>query len=446
MCDTLYASREVTEHHVSLFGKNSDRQRNEAQLVELVPAGETASGTQLRCSYLTIPQSARRHAVLLSRPFWSWGAEMGANEHGVVIGNEGIHSRGHPPQQEALTGMDLVRLGLERGETAMDAVEVITSLLEEHGQGGNCGHLTPSFYHNGFLIADAVQAFVLETIDREWILEEVNGVRTLSNIYSIGCNVTRTSSGVSDLIRAYGLEETSPTDYARAIANPDREHIGQADARRTRSGALLKAVGNRLSVHDIMSALRDHGPATDTGSWHPSRSPHISVCMHAGAEGRVGQTVGSLVSEIRSKGAIHWVTATSAPCISIYKPILIDAEFPAHGSLPTDSFNSDALWWWHERMHRSALEGDFEQFLNDIQSEREALESSFRSRIGAVIDGGNETEKSRVVSQCWHEAFEMEKRWQSRVPEASVKPDDAYIESWSDLSVRAGLTSSRTEL
>lgn len=54
-------------------------------------------------------QAERTHAVILSRPAWLWGAEMGANEHGVCIGNEGVWTKEPVGEEEALLGMDLVR-------------------------------------------------------------------------------------------------------------------------------------------------------------------------------------------------------------------------------------------------------------------------------------------------------------------------------------------------
>ena len=105
---------------------------------------------------------------------------------GVVIGNEAVWNKLSDPDhdlQTRLLGMDLLRLGLERGHSAMSALTTITGLLEQHGQGGQCSDIVQDFsYHNSFLIADAHEAWVLETADKLWVAEKVeSGYRNISN-------------------------------------------------------------------------------------------------------------------------------------------------------------------------------------------------------------------------------------------------------------------------
>jgi len=93
MCDTFGALASWTGTGVAIFGKNSDREPDEAQLVEAHPRRICRAGDTLKCTYITIPQVRATHAVLLCRPFWIWGAEMGVNEHGVAIGTAAIFTR-----------------------------------------------------------------------------------------------------------------------------------------------------------------------------------------------------------------------------------------------------------------------------------------------------------------------------------------------------------------
>lgn len=440
MCDTLVATGGSTASGATLFGKNSDRQRNEAQAIEHVAAADHSPGELVRCTYICIPQVSHTNAMLLSRPFWMWGAEMGVNEHGVAIGNEALHARCAAPETPALLGMDLLRLTLERASSAAEAVTVLTTLLECHGQGGNGGHLTPTYYQNGFLIADRLEAFVVETVGRQWLVESVRGVRSMSNRYSIGGDVLRMSAGLSTLIRDCGWGEVPPVSYAETITNPNREHIGNAAARQARSTALLQHRAGTLRPADLMAILRDHGTAQSQQSeWHPECMDTRTVCMHAGSKQRPGQTVGSMVCELSSGQAVHWVTGTAAACLSIFKPVLLDVPLPLPGATPAGAFDPKTLWWRHERLHRLALLRGLGSFTSEIRAQRDALEAGFQTRIRNVLNGGSPADRAHVVASCWHDAAAAEEGWLARAESSAAVSAEPYIPEWRLLSDIAGL-------
>src|SRR5690349_16314236 len=111
-----------------------------------------------------------------------WGLEHGVNEAGVAAGNATIYTTLDPrPAPDALTGMDLVRLALERGRTADEAVAVIEQLLREVGQGGSGHDGTRRPYWSSFLVADPATALVVETSGDECAVERVDRVRAISN-------------------------------------------------------------------------------------------------------------------------------------------------------------------------------------------------------------------------------------------------------------------------
>jgi len=182
MCDTFVALPSVTSDGSVIFAKNSDREANEEQLLEHYPAKNFEKGEELACTYISIKQVLQTNAVIVCWPYWMWGAEMGANEHGVVIGNEAVFTKFPVKKEGVLTGMDLVRLGLERASSANEAKNIIIELIAQHGQGGLSGYQDKSFtYHNSFIIADTQEAWVLETAGEFWVTKKVESYYAISN-------------------------------------------------------------------------------------------------------------------------------------------------------------------------------------------------------------------------------------------------------------------------
>ena len=225
----------------TLFGKNSDRPSDEVHEVVAFPRTTHAAGSMVRCTHIEIPQVAETLAVVLSRPAWLWGCEMGANEHSVVGGNEAVHSllAGTLGREPRLLGMDLLRLALERGATARDAARICGELLQAHGQGGACAEDDDWTYENGFLFADPEEAYVLETAGvHHWAIERVppGTCRNISNGLSIreGCT---TSEGLRELCRERGWwDEAEPFDWKRAVSAGGKAHAQLGVCGRERAG------------------------------------------------------------------------------------------------------------------------------------------------------------------------------------------------------------------
>jgi hypothetical protein len=215
-----------------------------------------------------------------------WGVEHGVNDAGVAIGNATIYTTLDPRDApDALTGMDLVRLGLERGETAADAVDVIIGLLERYGQGGSGYESAHHPYWSSFLVADAAEGWVLETSGRAWASERVGRTRATSN-------------------------RTTIFEFDAANRHPRQPVETLVDPRWQASQRVLAA--EPVGVTDLKAHLRSH-----TGE------DGYTVCMHAGEQ---QATTASVIAELRRQGRPLAHLLLGSPCRSVYVPLYVGRD------------------------------------------------------------------------------------------------------------------------
>uniref|UniRef100_G7PU63 Secernin-2 n=1 Tax=Macaca fascicularis TaxID=9541 RepID=G7PU63_MACFA len=332
-CDCFVSVPPASAIPAVIFAKNSDRPRDEVQEVVFVPAGSHTPGSRLQCTYIEVEQVSKTHAVILSRPSWLWGAEMGANEHGVCIGNEAVWTKEQVGEGEALLGMDLLRLALERSSSAQEALHVITGLLERYGQGGSClEDPAPFSYHNTFLLADRTEAWVLETAGRLWAAQRIQaccflseafldfpgwsgfllickqGARNISNQLSIGTDISVQHPELRTHAQAKGWwDGQGAFDFAQVFSLTQQPVRMEAAKARFRAGQeLLQQWQGGITAEVMMGILRDK---------------ESGICMDSGGF-RTTASMVSVLPQDPTQPCVHFLTATPDPSRSVFKPFI----------------------------------------------------------------------------------------------------------------------------
>ncbi len=315
MCDTFVLIDEASVW----FGKNSDRPPQEAQRIERVPAGTpTESATWIDPE--APPSSCD---IILSRPTWMWGGEMGVNRHGVAIGNEAVFTRFVERRENRLLGMDLLRLALQQAHTASDAVDVIVEYLERFGQGGAADANNPRFrYDNSYLMADASSAWILETAGRWWAAKRVDRFAAISNDLTLTTDFDRGAAGMQDAARKHGYWRRGEFSFKGAFGRRFMPWAARAQQRRHCSLTGLQNLASAGEQKDtdvaasLMAILRSH---------HRGERPssNADVCMHAAGLFRPSETTSSLIAQLTPHDLPRvFATASSLPCLSLFKPVL----------------------------------------------------------------------------------------------------------------------------
>lgn len=377
MCDTLA----LRGPEFTWLAKNSDRDPLEAQRVEVIPAVHGDKARRVRCTWIDVAQVPHRYGCIVGRPAWMWGAEMGVNECGLAIGNEAIFSRKVRRSGVALLGMDLLRLALERADTADNALQLMVDLLEQYGQGGPAGYTQKDFrYDNSFLIADKASVWKLETAGRHWAAKKVENADSISNALTIGRDFQ------------YGDAQLSahPLNFRRHFDTWLVPFVGASHRRRDTS---LKALGkldiNSVGFADFARLLRTHRRDRPSGN--------SDLCMHAAPAHsplkflRPSHTVNSMIVRLGGDGPQVAFTGTSSTCASLFKPVGFSAGWSV---CQRDLWERHKVWLDHQDftnedrawLEKKIADAEREIFTNMESGQLEASEKVARHALAAIFN------------------------------------------------------------
>jgi secernin len=309
----------------------------------------------------------------------------------VAIGNEAIFTRdlaenalrhrGGEHLQPGILGMELLRLGLERGDSAHAAVEVMTSLLEEHGQWGSGTRgddRATAAYDNSYLIADASDIWVLETTGRQWAAKRVDEPSwSLSNEATLRQDWTACAADLPERAVSSGWWPSGQRlDFAAAVTDPNVP-LQVSHMRLQRSRTLLGDYlsKGRIGFGQARTILSDHYEDTflQGPKFSPARPDFLTLCMHESTAGFTwGNTAASTIMALPASGtAVMWWAPTT-PCTSLYIPLTVHSgELPdvlsragtAEGAGPNpelaaeDGYADESYWWRFQRL-LEAVNGD----------------------------------------------------------------------------------------
>ncbi len=209
--------------------------------------------------------------------------------------------------------------------------------------------------------------------------------------------------------------------------------------RRPPAGPIRQIVEGGNGSMDVPSAiriLRDH-----QGLDYRPDSHFLGdrICAHAANRlaRNATQTTGSLIAHLKPEGQTYFATGTSAPCTGFFKPIRFGRHvLPDIGPVPGGRYHPDALWWFHETLHRMVLP-DFEARLACFCGQRDELEKSWIKQAAEVADH----QRWDVTVRAFQQARQMTGEWIERLRPLAVQHRSKWIcrKYWQSRNKKSGL-------
>ncbi len=406
-CDTMVAMPTATANGQVIFGKNSDRPQEEVQPL-VMRRRAVHEGGEAGAQFVDVPQAREAFRHVGSRPYWCAGYEHGFNEHQVVIGNEALPTKLPTASESRLIGMELVRFGLERAASAAEAVDVITGLVSQFGQGKFENSAGIRTYDNSYIVADPREAYIIEAVGHDWAVRKVEDSSTISNVCTLGGANDRVSPEAErNAIDAGLFSSDRGQEFSFSGAFADIGASASGIARQCRTESLVNRHAGRIEPQTVMQILSDHSDGNDPNEpFVEDVSGQLSVCLHRTEGEEHGVSAASLVADLCATDErlpVYWCGMYS-PCMTLFLPIFIEGDLPSALSIGKEQPSDDSPWWKLYRLTHSGLSEGPERRAEIRSSwaprQAELMESAYvmAQRGKELIDGGSSDSANALLT------------------------------------------------
>jgi dipeptidase len=377
-CTTILVGKELTADGSVIFGHNEDMGLEATGRLWSQQARSYKENASVDVPYVNLPQPHSTHAYWASgNPKGSTGLGtstqhlpydsvlVGMNQWGVTMACNWAHSKEEAAPKKGIRRYAIRQLILERCKTAREAVELIGSLIDEHGQADWGGLI--------YIVADSKEAWVVETTTHHWAARRVpdDAVYAVANQFTIGDDFDLASQDLAQFAETSGWYDPrqGKISFRDTYGFPEKMNQPYDTDREARIHKLLDGKRGFIEPTDIFIVLRDRYEGTDkytrpqqTPVWRENlnKNPSLSrtISSNLCQSSSVAQLRGNLPVEV---GAIMWY-AMANPGYSNYVPIYAGADrVPKAFSWQDGKRSLDSAWWLFKNL-QLAGDRDYEKF------------------------------------------------------------------------------------
>ncbi len=304
--DMVAASMQASANQTTLFALNHYAANSESASLVLQPGQTHEPGENSTFGQLRLPEPRQSAKVLGLQSSGQWGYEYGVNEHRVAIGVAPWDAR-FPDAKPVFQGADLVRLMLERSQSAHGAIDTAIDLLSRHAE-------EESSRGNVFLVADSNEAFVFETCGKHWALLECGPTRVVTDTAMIRQDWHRLAPGLATKMieTCRWADDGSKLDFVRCLAAKGERTLN-AQRRWGRASLALAQQQGAIDLHFLRRMLADHY-YTNRDLLQPAKETRLTATFLVELQGE-------------DLPLIAW-HAFGKPRVALYFPICLAGELP----------------------------------------------------------------------------------------------------------------------